>query len=140
MKGNTQSEKIDYGYSRDHRPDAKQVSLRVNVTGGTGIPLGCHVLAGQMADRTTPFENLKALRTLLDRPELAERQSDFLLVGDRAMLDREVIAVYAGRHICWLGPPNADESLRDVMEAVSDEELEDHPFAYRPNNQPQDEP
>ena len=28
----TESDKIDYGYSRDHRPDAKQVNLGVNVT------------------------------------------------------------------------------------------------------------
>jgi len=27
------SNKVDYGYSRDHRPDAKQVNLAVNVTG-----------------------------------------------------------------------------------------------------------
>jgi hypothetical protein len=29
---------------------------------------------------------MKALRSLLDRPELAERERDFLLVSDRAML------------------------------------------------------
>ena len=136
----TESEKIDYGYSRDHRPDAKQVNLGVNVTSETGIPLGYRVLAGRTADRTTPLENLKALRALLDRPELAEHQRDFLLVSDRAMLDREVIASYAGKQIRWLGPLNTDESLREVMEAVSDEELRDHPLAYRPTNQPKDEP
>jgi len=77
------SEKVDYGYSRDHRPDAKQVNLAVNVTGEEGIPLGYRVLAGRTADRTTPVENLKALRSLLDRPELAESQRDFLLISDR---------------------------------------------------------
>jgi hypothetical protein len=85
-------------------------------------------------------ENLKALRALLDRPELAERQRDFLLVSDRAMLDREVIVAYADKQIRWLGPLNADRSLRDVLEAVSDKELGDQPLAYRPANQPQDEP
>jgi len=136
----TESEKIDYGYSRDHRPDAKQVNLGVNVTSETGIPLGYRVLSGRTADRTTPVENLKALRVLLDRPELAERQRDFLLVSDRAMLDREVIAAYAGKQIRWLGPLNADGTLRDVMKSVSDEELDAHPLAYRPMNQPKDEP
>jgi len=134
------SEKIDYGYSRDHRPDAKQVNLGVNVTSETGIPLGYRVLAGRTADQTTPLENLKALRALLDQPALAERQRDFLLVSDRAMLDREVIAAYAGKQIRWLGPLNANGSLKGVMDAVSDEELENHPLAYRPSNQPQDEP
>ena len=136
----TESEEIGYGYSRDHRPDAKQFNLGVNVTGETGIPLGYRVLAGRTADRTTPLENLKALRTLLDRPELTECQRDFLLVSDRAMLDREVIAAYASKQIRWLGPLNTDGSLRHVMDSVSDQELEDHPLAYRPTNQPQDEP
>jgi transposase len=136
----TESEKIDYGYSRDHRPDAKQVNLGVNVTSETGIPLGYRVLAGRTADRTTPLENLKALRSLLDRPELAKRQRDFLLVSDRAMLDREVIVAYAEKQIRWLGPLNVDGSLKDIMGSVSDKELEDHPLAYRPANQPKDEP
>jgi transposase len=136
----TESEKIDYGYSRDHRPDAKQVNLGVNVTSETGIPLGYRVLAGRTADRTTPLENLKALRALLDRPELAERQRDFLLVSDRAMLGRDVIVAYANKQIRWLGPLNADSSLREVLEAVSDKELEEHPLAYRPTNQRKDEP
>ena len=51
----SESEKITYGYSRDHRPDAKQVNLGVNVTGEAGIPLGYRVLAGRTADRTTPL-------------------------------------------------------------------------------------
>ena len=136
----TESDKINYGYSRYHRSDAKQINLGVNVTSETGIPLGYRVLAGQTADRTTPLENLKSLRALLDRPELAERQQDFLLVSDRAMLDRDVIAAYADKHIRWLGPLNADGSLREILDSVSDEELEEHPLAYRPTNQPEDEP
>ena len=136
----TESDKIDYGYSRDQRPDAKQVNLGVNVTSETGIPLGYRVLAGRTADRTTPLENLKALRALLDRPELVERQREFLLISDRAMLDREVIVAYADKQIRWLGPLNADSSLRDVLQAVSDQELEEHPLDYRPVNQPKDEP
>jgi transposase len=136
----TESEKISYGYSRDHRPDAKQVNLGVNVTSETGIPLGYRVLAGRTADRTTPLENMKALRSLLDRPELAERERDFLLVSDRAMLDRDVVVAYAEKQIRWLGPLTVGESLREVMDAVPDQELEDHLLTYRPVNQPKDEP
>jgi transposase len=136
----TASDQIDYGYSRDHRPDAKQVNLGVNVTSETGIPLGYRVLAGRTADRTTPLENVKALRDLLDRPELRACQRDYLLVSDRAMLDREVIATYAQKRIRWLGPLNADGALKGLMDAISDKVLEDHPLAYRPVTQPTDEP
>jgi transposase len=136
----TESEKVEYGYSRDHRPDAKQVNLGVNVSSEAGVPLAYRVLAGQTADRTTPLENAKALRSWLDRPELAERERDFLLVSDRAMLDREVIVAYADKQLRWLGPLSAQGSLRDVMDGVSDKELENHELAYRPANQPKDEP
>lgn len=135
-----ESEKIDYGYSRDHRPDSKQVNLAVNATAKTGIPLEYRVLAGRTADRTTPLENLKALHSLLDRPELAERQRDFLLISDRAMLDKEVIVAYEKKSIRWLGPLNADEDLLELMQSVPDEELAAHPLDYRPANQPKNDP
>jgi len=56
------------------------------------------------------------------------------------MLDREVIVAYAQKRIRWLGPLNADGTLLEVMRSVPHEELRDHPLAYRPVNQPQDEP
>jgi len=56
------------------------------------------------------------------------------------MLDREVIVAYAAKQIRWLGPLNADSALREVLEAVSDTELDEHPLAYRPTHQRKDEP
>jgi transposase len=134
------SEKVSYGLSRDHRPDTKQVNLAVNVTSKTGIPLGYRVLAGRIADRTTPVENLEALRALLDRPKLVQRQKDFLLVSDRAMLDRKVIIAYQAKTVRWLGPLQAHGALSEVLRSVPDEELAAHPLAYRPLNQPKEEP
>lgn len=136
----TQNEKIDYGYSRDKRPDAKQINLAVNVTGQEGIPLVYRVLSGRTADRTTPLENMAALRQLLDRPELAEQTSDFLLVTDRAMLDRPVLATYAENDVHWLGPVAADGGLGEVLAAVTDAELDQQPLDYRPVSQPDHEP
>jgi transposase len=135
-----ESDTIDYGYSRDNRPDAKQVNLGINVTGKAGIPLAYRVLAGRTADRTTPLENMKAVQQLLDRVELAERANDFLLVSDRAMLDRAVIVAYEGKGVKWLGPLSANSGLQDVLESVTNEELEAHLLDYRPHNQPADEP
>jgi len=134
------SEKVSYGLSRDHRPDTKQINLAVNVTSETGIPLGYRVLAGRIADRTTPVENLEALRALLDRPKLVQRQKNFLLVSDRAMLDRKVIIAYEAKTVRWLGPLQANGALSEVQRSVPDEELAAHPLAYRPLNQPKEEP
>ena len=127
---------IVYGYSRDHRPDAKQVNLGVDVTGQEGIPLAYRVLSGRTADRTTPLENMAALRQLLARPELAERANEFLLVNDRAMLDRSVLATYAEKGVQWLGPLAADGVLQEVLASVSDAALDQQPLDYRPVSQP----
>jgi transposase len=134
------SDTINYGYSRDNRPDAKQVNLGINVTGKTGIPLAYRVLTGRTADRTTPLENMKAVQKLMNRVELAERANDFLLVSDRAMLDRAIIVAYEGKGVKWLGPLSANGGLQDVLESVTNEELEVHPLDYRPVSQPADEP
>jgi transposase len=132
----TDSEKISYGLSRDHRSDTKQLNLAVNVTGDAGIPIGYQILAGRTTDRSTPLDNLRALRAVLDRPELADRDPDFVLVSDQAMLDREVLAAYHDKSIRWLGPLHADAPLQEVLAAVSADELTEHPLPYRPRNQP----
>jgi hypothetical protein len=44
--------KADYGYSRDHRPDCKQLVLALVVT-PEGFPLGYEVLPGNTLDKTT---------------------------------------------------------------------------------------
>lgn len=135
-----ESDTIDYGYSRDNRPDAKQLNLGVNVTGKAGIPLAYRVLAGRTADRTTPLENMRALAQLFGRLEAASPEKDFLLVTDRAMLDKAVLVAYEEKGVHWLGPLSADGSLREVLTSVTNEELDKHPLDYRPVNQPADEP
>lgn len=130
------SEKISYGLSRDHRSDTKQLNLAVNVTGGAGIPILYQVLAGRTTDRRTPLDNLRALRAVLDRPELADRDPHYVLVSDQAMLDRQVLAAYHEKGIRWLGPLHADAPLQALLAAVSADELTAHPLPYRPRNQP----
>jgi transposase len=134
------SAKIDYGYSRDHRPDTKQVNLGVNVTGPEGVPLAYRVLAGRTADQTTPVENMRALQGLLNRPELAQRDMNPIVISDRAMLRPEVIATYDREQIRWLGPLNLDEPLRTLLGSVENDKLDAHPLDYRPVNQPKEEP
>ncbi len=62
------ADKIEYGYSRDKRPDCKQVNLQLNVTSDDAIPLAYKVIGGSTADKTTPLENMRALAGLLKKP------------------------------------------------------------------------
>ena len=57
--GNAQAQR---GYSRDHRPDCKQVNIALVVSRG-GMPLGYEVFAGNRADVTTVEEIVEAMES-----------------------------------------------------------------------------
>jgi len=127
---------IRYGYSRDHRPDQKQVELAATVTAAGGVPLDYRVLAGNVADRTMPVENLRRLRGLLGQlPPRDPTQPAQVVVSDRAMLTVEALAAYAEADLHPLGPLDpslGDGAVRDLLAAVPAAELAAAPLAYRP--------
>ena len=69
------------GYSRDHRPDCKQVCIALVVT-REGVPLGYEVFAGNRVDVTTVEEIVEAMET---RFGLAQR----VWVMDRGMVSAD---------------------------------------------------
>jgi transposase len=72
------------GYSRDHRPDCKQVCIGLVVT-KCGMPLGYEVFAGNRADVTT-------LQEIVETMERRYGRADRIWVGDRGMVSAENIA------------------------------------------------
>ncbi len=77
-KGNPQARR---GYSRDHRPDCKQVCIGL-VVSRDGMPLGYEVFAGNRTDGTTLEE---VVETMEGRYGRAER----IWVLDRGMISNE---------------------------------------------------
>lgn len=80
-EGNTLARR---GYSRDHRPDCKQVCLALVVT-REGMPLGYEVFAGNRVDVTTVEE---IVGTMEERFGLAQR----IWVMDRGMTSADNLA------------------------------------------------
>jgi len=72
------------GYSRDHRPDCKQVCIGLVVT-KCGMPLGYEVFAGNRVDVTT----LEEIVTTMER---RYGRADRIWVGDRGMVSADNIA------------------------------------------------
>jgi transposase len=79
------------GYSRDHRPDCKQVCIGLVVT-RCGLPLGYEVFAGNRHDSTTLEEIVETMEArygraqriwALDRGMVSEEHLDFLKAGQR---------------------------------------------------------
>jgi len=89
------------GYSRDHRPDCKQVCIALVVTRG-GMPLGYEVFAGNRVDVTTVEEIVEAMET---RFGMAQR----IWVMDRGMTSQENIEwlQQTGRRYL-IGTPKSD--------------------------------
>lgn len=130
------SKLVTYGYSRDHRPDRKQVELATTVTISGGVPLDYRMLAGNVADRTTPIENLRRLQGLLALlPPRGSGEPSPLVISDRAMLTDEAIAAYLQSQLCFLGPLDpalGKGAVRRLLQSVAKAELEAAPLAYRP--------
>ena len=78
------------GYSRDHRPDCKQVCIALVVT-REGMPLGYEIFAGNRTDVTTVEEIVETMET---RYGIAQR----VWVMDRGMMSAE--------NISWLNKTN----------------------------------
>lgn len=132
----TDSRLLRRGYSRDQRPDTKQINLEADVTHGTRVPIGYRVLPGQTADITTPPEHLAALLRLLARPELVALHVHPLLVSDCKLLTPEAVQGCEHHQLFYLGPLADSLAVRRVLRSVSADELAQHELAYRPKRSP----
>jgi transposase len=73
---------ITHGYSKDHRPDLKQLVLCLTTTRDGAVPVQFRCLDGNANDVDTHIESWEALRRLAGRP-------DFLYVADSKLCSRE---------------------------------------------------
>lgn len=130
------AEQITFGYSRDHRSDRKQIELAATVSVAGGVPLDYQILAGNVADRTTPVANLRRLQRLLALlPPREPGDPAPLIISDRAMLTEAAIAAYLTSDLCFLGPLDpslGNGAVRQLLASVSSAELAAAPLPYRP--------
>ena len=73
-----------YGHSKDHRPDRKQMVVGV-VLDGEGRPLCCELWPGNVTD-------VKTLIPIVDRLQQRFRIRSICIVADRGMISQETIA------------------------------------------------
>lgn len=94
------NEKAARGYSRDHRPDCKQVNIGLVVT-PEGLPIGYEVFAGNRADVTT-------VEDMVELMEEKYGQAKRIWVMDRGMLSEDNIDFLRGREARYLvGTPKS---------------------------------
>jgi len=121
---NTQAIEITYGYSKDHRPDLKQVVLNMIVGHRTQLPVWMEALSGNSSDKAS-FP--KTIRAFCEQWEVEEP----FFVVDSALYSAENLRALGG--IRWLTrvPGSVGEARRLLAEADRSQmtEMEDG-YAY----------
>jgi transposase len=76
---------ITYGFSKDHRPDLKQLLFILTVDAEGGVPVQFRLADGNASDSTSHIESWNTLRTVAGR-------ADFLYVADSKLCSRDNMA------------------------------------------------
>lgn len=135
------SELAAYGHSQERVSNHKQVKIGLNVTSQEQMPLLYWLLAGNRADITTPVPNLSHIATFLERPECAGLAVRPLVVGDCKMMTPAAVAAAHRLHLYYLGPWEADNTVKAVIRRVREEEWAKSELDYRPQRHfPPDSP
>jgi len=107
------------GYSRDHRPDCKQVCIAL-VVSKCGMPIGYEVFAGNRTDVTT-------LKEIVETMEKRYGKADRIWVGDRGMMsEKNINFLKRGKRRYIIGAPKSalkkfeQELLREDWQSIRD--------------------
>jgi transposase len=99
---------ITYGYSRDHRPDLKQLLFGLTVT-AEGVPVWGHITDGNQSDSPEHRFHITQLRQHL--PDLGEP----LLVADSKFFAGETMALAAAHRFCFVTLVPQTVGLRQAL-------------------------
>jgi len=98
---------ITYGYSKDHRPDLKQLLFILTATSDGGVPIQFRRADGNQNDDPTHIETWDTLRRITGR-------TDFLYVADSKLCNHEAlthIADHGGRLVCVMPRSRREDPL-----------------------------
>ena len=121
-----ESEWVEFGYSRDHRPDKRQINLGISATadGEVVLPAGSAMHPGHTQDVTTTVAAHQQLHALFGR-------SDLLVTGDRIMHSAENMLTIARAHGRFLGPVDWTPYIRRVVAGCPESDFETLPVSQQ---------
>lgn len=85
-----------YGYSKDHRPDLKQMIINLATTGASGFPIWMESHSGNASDQKVL---MSAAKRMQDFCMALKEAPSFMLVGDSAIYDS---CLKEGGKMLWL--------------------------------------
>jgi transposase len=111
--------RITFGYSKDHRPDLKQLLYSITITADGAVPVHCKVYDGNTTDDHVHIETWGFLRALVGH-------ADFLYVADSKLCTRDNMAHIAaggGRFLTVMPRTRAEDGWFRAYQA-------DHPLEW----------
>ncbi len=130
-KGNTSSPPSDqapvlearpiprHGYSKDHRPDLKQMVINLATTGSSGFPIWMEAHSGNAADSKIIYEAAQRMKAFCNS---IDESPDFLVVGDSAIYDS--CTKSGGDTLFLTRVPERHKAVKDLVQ------LSDQSFAW----------
>jgi len=110
--GSEQLIEVTHGYSKDHRPDLKQVMMSLTMTGPANLPIWMEPLSGNSSDKTSFHETISRVRTF--QKELTAC-NDFFWIADSALYSAEKLLACPEVH--WLS--RVPENIKECAKLVS---------------------
>jgi len=110
-----ESDIVRLGYSRDQKPDKKQVNLALDVSAGEGVPLFHSAYQGNAPDPKIVIDNVKRLKARL-------KPNHFIMVGDRTSITAESVALLLDSGLDYLGALKMTSPRQELVASIGDEE------------------
>jgi transposase len=112
-----QAIRVTYGYSRDHRPDLKQVVLSLICSHQSGIPTWLAALDGNAADSSQFPETVQAYVA-----QFKEGEDVPVIVADTALYSADMLKELEG--VFWVTRvPASVSEVKDLYQTVSPEQM-----------------
>lgn len=111
-----ESELIKFGYSRDKRPDLKQVNLSLDVSSDGAIPLWSRILKGNASDVTTVVENMENLKKYV-------KIADYVTIMDRGMASADNLYSLIRDGVGFICAVPLQKKGVELVKSVSDDDF-----------------
>lgn len=113
-EGEKEGAQLGYGYSKDHRPDLKQMVLNLATTGASGFPIWMENHSGNSSDKKILKEAAKRMKRFCEELKAAP---SFLYVADSAMYES---CLKDGGDLLWLS--RVPERLKEAKQLIQQPE------------------
>ena len=109
---------VTYGYSKDHRPDLKQVMMSLTMTGAANLPVWMEPLNGNSSDKTSFHETINRVRTF--QQQLSDCD-DFLWIADSALYTPDKLLAYP--ELYWISRVPENIKACSTLTSLAEEEF-----------------